>query len=67
LGHDASFEVPFFIEADALSWMHPATTAAESGLLSAFDLNRDRIGSARPQVGYMARIGAAHSWSRRRI
>lgn len=44
--HDASFEVPFFVEADALRHMDPDATADEPGLLSAFDFNRDRICAA---------------------
>ncbi len=44
--HDASFEVPFFVAADALSRVDPDATADEPGMLSAFDLNRDRIFAA---------------------
>jgi hypothetical protein len=44
--HDASFEVPFFVEADALRHMDPDATGDEPGLLNAFDLNRDRICAA---------------------
>jgi hypothetical protein len=44
--HDASFEVPFFVAADALCRIDPDATADEPGMLSAFDLNRDRIFAA---------------------
>ena len=44
--HDASFEVPFFVGTDALSRIDPEATADESGMLSAFDLNRDLIFAA---------------------
>jgi hypothetical protein len=45
-GHDASFEVPFFVDADALRHIDPHTTSDESGLLNAFDLNQERIRAA---------------------
>ena len=45
-GHDASFEVPFFVNADALCHIDPNTTSDESSLLSAFDLNKERIRAA---------------------
>jgi hypothetical protein len=41
--HDASFEIPFFVEAGALARIDPNATSDEQGLLSVFDLNRDRI------------------------
>lgn len=44
--HDASFEVPFFVNADALRHIDPNATSDESGLLNAFDLNQDRIRAA---------------------
>ena len=44
--HDASFEVPFFVGADALSRIDPNAAADEPGMLSAFDLHRDRIFAA---------------------
>jgi Protein of unknown function (DUF1488) len=44
--HDASFEVPFFVAAEALSRIDPAATADEPGMLGAFDLNRDLIFAA---------------------
>jgi len=44
--HDASFEVPFFIEADALCQIDSRAAVDEPGLLNVFDLNRDRICAA---------------------
>jgi hypothetical protein len=44
--HDASFEVPFFVRADALCHIDPNATSDEPGLLNAFDLNRERICAA---------------------
>lgn len=44
--HDAAFEVPFFVNADALFRMDPDATSDEPGLLSAFDLNLERIRAA---------------------
>jgi len=56
--HDASFEVPFFVEADALCHMDPNAAADEPGLLSAFDLNRDRICAAAGRVYARDRRGS---------
>jgi hypothetical protein len=44
--HDSSFEVPFFVDADALCRIDPNATADEVGLLNAFDHNRERIRAA---------------------
>lgn len=56
--HDASFEVPFFVGADALSRIDPEATADESGMLSAFDLNRDLIFAAAERVYARDRRGS---------
>jgi len=45
-GHDASFEIPFFVEVGALCRIDPEAMSDEPGLLSVFDLNRDRICAA---------------------
>jgi len=58
-GHDASFEVPFFIEAGRISWMHLQPTADEPGLLSAFDLIANGICAA--QARYSGRNREAHN------
>ena len=44
--HDASFEIPFFVEAGALVRIDPNAASDEHGLLGVFDLNRDRIFAA---------------------
>jgi hypothetical protein len=41
--YDQSLEIPFFVNEDALRHMAPNVAGDESGLLSAFDLHRDRI------------------------
>jgi hypothetical protein len=56
--HDASFEVPFFVDADALRHMDPHATGDEHGLLSAFDLNRERICAAAGRVYARDRRGS---------
>ena len=42
-GHDASLEVTFLLDQDALLKLAPATGAAESAILAAFDKARERI------------------------
>ncbi len=42
-GHDASREVTFLLDQDALMKIMPATDAAETSILAAFDRARDRI------------------------
>lgn len=44
--HDASFEVPFFVNADALCHIDPNATENEAEMLNVFDLNLDRIRAA---------------------
>ena len=56
--HDASFEVPFFVEAAALCHLDPNAAADESGLLNAFDVNRDRICAAAGRVYARDRRGS---------
>jgi Protein of unknown function (DUF1488) len=45
-GHDSAIEASFYIEADALRRIQPDVRADESGLLDAFDSNRDLICAA---------------------
>jgi len=45
-GHDASREVAFLVEAEALHQVGARTTGNEEALLLAFDANRERIESA---------------------
>jgi len=42
-GYDATIEVSFFVEADALKHLYPDMDDTKSGLLKAFDSARDRI------------------------
>ena len=45
-GYDTSLEASFFINAEALMRIQPDARFDESGLLGAFDANRDRICAA---------------------
>ena len=56
--HDASLEIPFFVEADALCGIEPTATPDESGLLKAFDLNRARICTAADRIYARHRRGS---------
>ena len=42
-GHDGAFEIPFFLQLDALIRLYPRTTNTEAGILAAFDAGRSRI------------------------
>jgi hypothetical protein len=42
-GHDSAIEASFFINEDALTQIQPDVSPDESGFLSAFDANRDKI------------------------
>ncbi|MGZ5827563.1 MAG: DUF1488 domain-containing protein [Xanthobacteraceae bacterium] len=42
-GHDRSMEASFFVNEDALKRIQPNIGSDEAGLLSAFDLQRERI------------------------
>jgi hypothetical protein len=48
--HDASFEIPFFLNADALFRIAPDMNGDESSLLTAFDHNLERIHAAAGRV-----------------
>lgn len=48
--YDEALEIPFFIDASALCDIDPAVTRDEFGLLSAFDLHRDRICKAADRI-----------------
>jgi hypothetical protein len=41
--HDGALEIPFFVEAEALSRISPKADHDEPGFLGAFDLNREQI------------------------
>ena len=42
-GHDGAFEISFFVELGALGQITPDAKRDETGLLNAFDRNRDKI------------------------
>ena len=41
-GHDSAIEASFYIDEDAMTRIQPGVRLDESGLLNAFDANRDR-------------------------
>ena len=49
-GYDSALEASFFIEEDALRRLQPDAHPNESGLLNAFDFNRDAICAAAARV-----------------
>jgi hypothetical protein len=49
-GHDSAIEASFFINEDALRRIQPDARPDESGLLNAFDSNRDVICAAAARV-----------------
>jgi len=49
-GHDSAIEAAFFISQDALARIQPDVRLDESGLLDAFDTNRERICAAAARV-----------------
>ncbi|MFB9269264.1 DUF1488 domain-containing protein [Bradyrhizobium erythrophlei] len=49
-GHDSAIEASFFIDEGALRRIQPDARPDESGLLNAFDSNRDRICAAAAKV-----------------
>jgi hypothetical protein len=49
-GHDSAIEASFFINEDALRRIQPDARSTESGLLNAFDSNRDLICAAAAKV-----------------
>jgi hypothetical protein len=57
-GHDGAMEAPFFVDEDALKQIQPGTDIDEAGLLSAFDLNRERIHAAAARVYDRGRQGS---------
>jgi hypothetical protein len=57
-GHDGAMEASFFITEDALQRIQPNMRLDEAGLLSAFDLNRNRIYAAAGKVYSRGRKGS---------
>ena len=49
-GHDSAIEASFYVNAAALAQIQPGAQMDESGCLSAFDANRDRICAAAAKV-----------------
>ena len=49
-GHDSAIEASFFISQDALTQIQPGVSLDESGLLNAFDANREKICAAAARV-----------------
>ena len=56
--YDESLEIPFFVEADALSRIDPKVTMDEPGLLNALDSHRDRIFEAANRIYSRRRRGS---------
>jgi hypothetical protein len=57
-GHDSAMEASFFVTEDALQRIQPNMRLDEAGLLSAFDLNRNRIYAAAAKVYSRGRKGS---------
>ena len=49
-GHDSAIEASFYVSEAALKQIQPGVQLDESGCLSAFDANRDRICAAAARV-----------------
>jgi len=57
-GHDSAMEVAFFVTEDALKRVEPHMRFDESGLLRAFDSNRDLICTTAAKVYKRSRKGS---------
>jgi len=57
-GHDRSMESSFFVTADALKRMQPDLLSDATGLLRAFDINRERIYAMAARVYARGRRGS---------
>jgi hypothetical protein len=57
-GYDSAMENSFFVTADALQRVQPGTKLDESGLLGAFDANRDLICATAARVYARGRKGS---------
>ena len=57
-GHDGALEAPFFIGEHALKQIQPDMPFNESGLLKAFDLNREQIYATATKVYERGRKGS---------
>ena len=59
-GHDQSMETSFFISAEALQRLAPATANNEAELLAVFDRNRGRICEAAAKIYGSGRKGGSY-------
>lgn len=57
-GHDSALEMSFFVTEDALKKLQPDMPFGESGMLRAFDANRDLICAAAAKVYVRGRRGS---------
>jgi hypothetical protein len=57
-GHDSAMEASFFVTEDALKQLQPNMRLDETGLLSAFDANRNLIYAAAAKVYSRGRKGS---------
>ncbi|MBX9945572.1 MAG: DUF1488 domain-containing protein [Reyranella sp.] len=58
-GHDGAIEAPFFVDENALKeLLPPGAGIDEQGLLTAFDLNRERIHAVAAKVYDRGRKGS---------
>ena len=57
-GHDSAMEASFFVAEDALKRIQPDMPSDETGLLNAFDLNRERIYATASKVYERGRKGS---------
>ena len=57
-GYDTAMEWSFFVTADALKHIRPATNDDEASMLAAFDVHRDRICAAAIKLYARGRKGS---------
>ncbi len=57
-GHDSAMEASFFVDAAALQRIKPDTRSDETGLLGAFDSNRNLIYTTAAEVYHRGRKGS---------
>jgi len=57
-GHDSAMEASFFVAAEALQRIKPDTRSDETGLLGAFDSNRNLIYTTAAEVYHRGRKGS---------
>jgi hypothetical protein len=57
-GYDGALEAPFFVSEQALKQIQPDMPSNESGMLEAFDANRERIYATAAKVYERGRRGS---------